>query len=428
MQKTVSYTASWRGSPGLHDILNTMKKMDPSRRNVLSLGAGLAALTACNSAKQESPSMLGAPLSAHGNRSPHVTSVRALPPPDTKTPATGSSRTPLQDTYGIITPSGLHFERHHSGVPDIDPATHELLIHGLVEQPLVYKLEDLKRFPSVSRIHFVECSGNGRSEYSGNLGANPATSHGLASCSEWTGVPVKLLLAEAKVKPEAKWVIAEGGDACRLTRSVPLAKLLDDALIVYGQNGEPIRPEQGYPMRLLLPGWEGNINTKWLRRLNVTDGPAMTEHETAYYTDLLPDGKARQFSFELEAKSVITRPAGGQKMPGGAGTYEITGLAWSGRGKIQRVEISVDDGKSWKDAELQQAGFTKAFTRFRMPGTWDGGAASLQSRATDDTGYMQPTADEMLAARGRNYSYHNNQIKVWYVRADGSVSHVAQGV
>jgi sulfane dehydrogenase subunit SoxC len=405
-----------------------MKKMDPSRRNVLSLGAGLAALTACNSAKQESPSMLGAPLSAHGNRSPHVTSVRALPPPDTKTPATGSSRTPLQDTYGIITPSGLHFERHHSGVPDIDPATHELLIHGLVEQPLVYKLEDLKRFPSVSRIHFVECSGNGRSEYSGNLGANPATSHGLASCSEWTGVPVKLLLAEAKVKPEAKWVIAEGGDACRLTRSVPLAKLLDDALIVYGQNGEPIRPEQGYPMRLLLPGWEGNINTKWLRRLNVTDGPAMTEHETAYYTDLLPDGKARQFSFELEAKSVITRPAGGQKMPGGAGTYEITGLAWSGRGKIQRVEISVDDGKSWKDAELQQAGFTKAFTRFRMPWTWDGGAASLQSRATDDTGYMQPTADEMLAARGRNYSYHNNQIKVWYVRADGSVSHVAQGV
>jgi len=405
-----------------------MKKMDPSRRNVLSLGAGLAALSACNSAKQETPSMLGAPLSKLGSRSPHETSVRATPPPDNKTPATGSSRTPLQDSYGIITPSGLHFERHHSGVPDIDPANHELLIHGLVEQPLVYKLEDLKRFPSVSRIHFVECSGNGRSEYSGNLGADPATSHGLASCSEWTGVPVKLLLAEAKVKPEAKWVIAEGGDACRLTRSIPMAKLLDDALIVYGQNGEPIRPEQGYPMRLLLPGWEGNTNTKWLRRLNVADGPAMTTHETAYYTDLLPDGKARQFSFELEAKSVITRPAGGQKMPGGAGTYEITGLAWSGRGKIQRVEISIDGGKTWKDAELQQAGFTKAFTRFRTPWEWDGGAASLQSRATDETGYLQPTGDEMLAARGRNYSYHNNQIKVWYVRADGSVSHVAQGV
>jgi len=411
----------------VRDILNNMKKTDPSRRSVLSLGAGLAALTACNSAKQETPSLVGAPLSKHGNRSPHETSSRALPPPDTKTPATGSSRTPLQDTYGIITPSGLHFERHHSGVPDIDPATHELLIHGLVEQPLVYKLEDLKRFPAVSRIHFVECSGNGRSEYSGNLGTDPQQSHGLASCSEWTGVPVKLLLAEANVKPEAKWVIAEGGDACRLTRSIPIAKLLDDALIVYAQNGEPIRPEQGYPMRLLLPGWEGNTNTKWLRRLNVADGPAMTAHETAYYTDLLPDGKARQFSFELEAKSVITRPAGGQKMPSGAGAYEITGLAWSGRGKIQRVEISVDGGKSWKDAELQQAGFAKAFTRFRMPWNWDGGAASLQSRATDDTGYLQPTADEMLEARGRNYGYHNNQIKVWYVRADGSVSHVAQG-
>jgi sulfane dehydrogenase subunit SoxC len=424
MQKT----AFWRGSAGLHDILNSMKTKDPSRRNLLSLGAGLAALTACNTAKQETPTLLGTPLSKYGSRSEHVTSVRATPPPDNKTPATGSSRTPLQDSYGIITPSSLHFERHHSGVPDIDPAKHELLIHGLVEQPLVYTVEDLKRFPSVSRIHFVECSGNGRSEYSGNLGADPASSHGLASCSEWTGVPVKLLLAEAKVKPEAKWVIAEGGDACRLTRSIPIAKLLDDALIVYGQNGEPIRPEQGYPMRLLLPGWEGNTNTKWLRRLNVADGPAMTTHETAYYTDLLPNGKARQFSFELEAKSVITRPAGGQKMPGGAGTYEITGLAWSGRGKIQRVEVSVDDGKTWKDAELQQAGFAKAFTRFRLPWNWDGGAASLQSRATDETGYLQPTGDEMLAARGRNYSYHNNQIKVWYVRADGSVSHVAQGV
>ena len=199
-------------------------------------------------------------------------------------------------------------------------------------------------------------------------------------------------------------------------------------MIVYAQNGEPIRPEQGYPMRLLLPGWEGNTNIKWLRRLNVADGPAMTAHETAYYTDLLPDGKARQFSFELEAKSVITRPAGGQKMPGGPGTYEITGLAWSGRGEIQRVEVSADGGKTWKNAELQQSGFTKAFTRFRLPWAWDGNPAELESRATDETGYLQPSADEMLAARGRNYRYHNNQIKSWYVRADGSVSHVAQGV
>lgn len=404
-----------------------MKKQNPSRRSLLSLGAGLATLAACSKAPEAAaPTMLGTPPSKYGSRSPHETAARALPP-ESKTPSTGASRTPLQDTYGIITPSSLHFERHHSGVPDIDPATHELLIHGLVEQPLVYTLDDLKRFPATSRLHFVECSGNGRSEYSGNLAPDPQQSHGLASCSQWTGVPVKLLLAEAKLKPAAKWVIAEGADPCKLTRSVPLAKLLDDAMIVYAQNGEPIRPEQGYPMRLLLPGWEGNTNIKWVRRLNVADGPAMTTHETAYYTDLMPDGKARQFSFELEAKSVITRPAGAQKMPGGPGACEITGLAWSGRGKIQRVEVSVDGGKSWKDAELQLGGFAKAFTRFRLPWIWDGSPAELQSRATDDTGYLQPSADEMLAKRGRNYSYHNNQVKSWFVRADGSVSHVAQG-
>jgi sulfane dehydrogenase subunit SoxC len=400
----------------------------PSRRSLLSLSAGLAALTACGTKPAaETPSLVGKPMSKYGAPSAHETAARSLPPSDSKTPSTGASRTPHQDTYGIITPSGLHFERHHSGVPDIDPAKHELLLHGLVEQPLVYTVADLKRFPASTHIHFVECSGNGRSEYSGNPAPDPQQSHGLASCSEWTGVPVKLLLADAKVKPEAKWVIAEGADACRLTRSIPIAKLLDDAMIVYAQNGEDIRPEQGYPMRLLLPGWEGNANIKWLHRLNVADGPSMTAHETAFYTDLMPDGKARQFSFELEAKSVITRPAGGQKMPGGPGAHEITGLAWSGRGKITRVEVSVDGGKTWKGAELQLAGFTKAFTRFRFPWIWDGGPAAIQSRATDDTGYLQPSGEEMLAARGRNYGYHNNQIKVWYVRADGSVSHVAQG-
>jgi sulfane dehydrogenase subunit SoxC len=402
-----------------------MKKKNPSRRNLLSLGASLAALTACNT-KTEVPSEVGTPPSKYGVRSPHESAAR-LVPPESKTPATGASRTPLQDTYGTITPSALHFERHHAGVPDIDPAKHELLIHGMVEQPLIYTLEDLKRFPASSHIHFVECSGNSGSEYGANPGATPQQSHGLVSCSEWTGVPVKLLLAEVKLKPEAKWVIAEGADACRLSRSVPVAKLMDDAMIVYAQNGEPIRPEQGYPMRLLLPGWEGNANIKWLRRLNATDGPAMTTHETAYYTDSMPDGKARQFSFELEAKSVITRPAGGQKLTNGPSDYEITGLAWSGRGKITRVEISTDEGKTWKDADLSQPPRTKAFARFRLPWTWDGNATTLQSRCTDDTGYLQPTQDELLAVRGRNYRYHNNGIKVWYVRADGSVSHVAQG-
>jgi len=396
---------------------------NPSRRRLLSVGAGLAALTSC-SKKQEAPSALGAPMSPYGERSPREKSVRLTPPPDTKTPSTGASRTPLQDSYGIITPSALHFERHHSGIPDIDPAAHQLLIHGLVEQPLYYTVEDLKRFPSVTQIHFVECSGNGRTEY-GNPAPTPQESHGLSSCSEWTGVPVKLLLAEAKLKPEAKWVIAEGADACRLTRSIPLDKLIDDAMIVYAQNGEPIRPAQGYPMRLFLPGWEGNTNIKWVHRLMAADGPSMTTHETAYYTDLLPNGKARQFSFELEAKSVITRPSGGQKLAFGPGQYEISGLAWSGRGKITRVEVSVDRGKTWKDAEMSQPAFSKAFTRFRLPWNWDGSATTLQSRCTDETGYLQPTADEMIEVRGRNFGYHNNSIKVWYIQADGSVSHVA---
>jgi sulfane dehydrogenase subunit SoxC len=395
-----------------------------NRRGFLALSASLAAVSSCS--KTTAPSELGKALSPYGERSPHVKSMRALPPPDTMTPATGSSRTPLQDLYGTITPSSLHFERHHSGVPDIDPEKHGLLIHGLVDQPLVYTVADLKRFPATSRTHFLECSGNGGSEYSGNLAPDPQQSHGLASCSEWTGVSLSLLLKEAGVKPDAKWLIAEGADPCHLTRSIPLAKALDDALIAYGQNGEPLRPEQGYPMRLFLPGWEGNTNIKWIRRLNATAEPAMTAHETAYYTDLLPDGKARMFSFELEAKSVITRPAGGQKLANGPGAYEITGVAWSGRGKIQRVEVSADGGKTWKDAELQQPIFSKAFTRFRLPWTWDGSAATLQARATDETRYLQPSQDELVDIRGRNYRYHNNGIKVWYVRADGSVSHVEQ--
>jgi sulfane dehydrogenase subunit SoxC len=398
---------------------------DPSRRKILTLGAGLAAISACATNKQEAPSMVGTPPRPYGERSRHETAQRLLPP-ESKTPSRGGSRSPLQESYGTITPSSLHFEVHHSGVPDIDPATHELLIHGLVEQPLVYTVEDLKRFPAVSRVHFVECSGNGGSEYTLSPGATAQQSHGLASCSEWTGVPVKTLLAEVKVKPEAKWAIAEGADACKLTRSIPIAKLMDDAMIVYAQNGEAIRPEQGYPMRLLLPGWEGNTNIKWLRRLNFTDGPSQTMHETANYTDLLPDGKARQFSFELETKSVITRPSGGQKLSAGPGNYEITGLAWSGRGKITRVEVSSDGGKTWKDAELTQPVQAKAFTRFRLPWAWDGNPTSLLSRATDDTGYTQPTQDELLAVRGRNFRYHNNGIKTWYVRADGSVAHAVQ--
>ncbi|MEQ1949066.1 MAG: sulfite dehydrogenase [Bryobacteraceae bacterium] len=402
-------------------MTDSVDALKPSRRKLISLGAALATLTGCK--KSEAPSMLGAPLSKYGNRSPSEKTERLLPP-EGPTPATGSSRTPLQDSYGILTPSSLHFERHHSGVPVIDPAKHELLLHGLVEQPLVYTLDDLKRFPAVSQIHFLECSGNGRSEYTAAPAATAQASHGLASCSEWTGVPVRLLLEEAKLKPEAKWVIAEGADPCHLTRSIPIAKLLDDAIIAFGQNGEPLRPEQGYPMRLFLPGWEGNTNIKWLRRLMAADAPAMTTHETAFYTDVMADGKARQFSFDMDAKSLITRPSGGQKLSG-AGSHEITGIAWSGRGKITRVEVSTDGGKTWKDAALQQPILSKAFTRFALTWDWDGQPASILSRCTDDSGYLQPTQDELTAARGHNYGYHNNGIKTWFVKADGSVTHAA---
>ena len=245
----------------------------------------------------------------------------------------GGQFSPLQDMYGTITPNGLCFERHHAGVPQIDPAEHRLLIHGLVDRPLVFTMDDLLRFPSVSRIHFLECSGNTQNWESVKPEFGVQQTHGLVMCCEWTGVLLSTLLDEVAVKPEAKWVLAEGADAAAMTRSVPMAKALDDAIVVYAQNGERLRREQGYPLRLLLPGFEGNMNIKWLRRLKLGDKPWQSREETSKYTDLMPDGKARQFTFIMEAKSVITRPSGGQKLTGGPGFYEITGLAWTGRGR-----------------------------------------------------------------------------------------------
>ncbi len=390
-----------------------MAKRD--RRGFLALGAA-AALTSCS--KPKVPSEVGTPMSEYGQRSPFEKTARAFKTP---TPATGGSRTPLEETYGIITPSPLHFERHHAGVPAIDPAKHDLLVHGLVERDQLFTLDALKRLPSVSRLHFLECSGNGGSEW-----VNPADSatrsHGLASCSEWTGVLLKTILEEVGVKPEAAWVIAEGADACLMARSIPLAKCLDDAMLVYGQNGEALRPEQGYPLRLLLPGWEGNASIKWLRRLHVTTEPMNSREETAHYTDLMPDGKARQFTFDLDAKSVILRPSGGQTTT--PGFVEITGLAWSGRGKIDKVEVSLDGGKSWVDAPLDEPRFTKAFTRFRLPWRWDGQPVDIASRATDETGYTQPTTEELVAVRGTKSGYHHNGIKTWRIGADGKVKNV----
>ena len=395
-----------------------------SRRSFLT--TGVIALPGVTLAEMAQPQHeLGASRRPYGERSRFEKSVvRDFGP--SATPATGSSRTPLQDLYGIITPSALHFERHHAGVPQIDPNKHQLLLHGLVDHPQLFTLDSLRRLPSVSRICFIECSGNSGREQEGRPGPDPQKSHGLLSCSEWTGVPLKILLEDAGVQPGARWVLAEGADACRMARSVPLEKALDDVLVAYGQNGEAVRPEQGYPLRLLVPGWEGNINIKWLGRLEVTDQPAMTREEAAIYTDLMPDGKARRFSFLMEAKSVITRPSGGQRLSA-PGSYEITGLAWSGRGRVTRVEISTDGGKNWEDALLNEPVLPKALTRFRFPWQWNGKEAALQSRCTDETGYVQPAHEQLTSVRGIHPGPdgfdHYNGIKQWLVHRDGAVSH-----
>ena len=330
-----------------------------------------------------------------------------------------SGRTPLGDLDGIITPNGLFYERHHGGVPTIDPAQHRLMLHGLVDKPLIFTMDDIWRFPSQSRIYFLECSGN--PVYTKPYGKTASDLVGLLSCAEWTGVSLKLVLQEAGLHPDAKWIIAEGADAAAMTRSIPIEKCLDDAMLVYSQNGERLRPQQGYPLRLLLPGFEGNMNVKWLRRLHVTAEPSYSREETSKYTDLMPGGSAREFTFYMEAKSIITRPSGGQKLAT-PGFHEISGIAWSGHGKIRRVDVSIDDGKNWQEAQLQEPVLTRALTRFTLPWHWDGQPAVIQSRATDETGYVQPTLAELLTVRGDNSYYHNNAIWPWHIAANGEVT------
>ena len=333
------------------------------------------------------------------------------------------SLTPLQHLSGIITPSALHFERHHNGVPLIDPLRHRLLVHGLVHQPMIFTIEELKQFPALARLGFIECSGNSGKEWKGPKGHTVQDTHGLTSTSEWTGVALATVLQEAGIKPEATWVLAEGSDAAALTRSLPLASVLKDALLCYAQNGEPLRPEQGYPLRLLIPGWEGNTCVKWLRRLKLMTSPAMTREETSKYTDLMPDGTARQFTFEMEAKSVITSPSGGQQLEQ-PGFVEIRGLAWSGRGRIAHVDVSTNGGKSWQAAKMQQPVLPMCHTRFRFGWRWNGQEAILQSRCQDETGYVQPTRSDLVAIRGVNSYYHNNAIQSWKITKDGQVENV----
>lgn len=359
----------------------------------------------------------------YGTPSPFEENVIRRATDSTPTMLSSWSFTPLQDLHGIITPNGLIFERHHAGVPDIDPDEHRLMIHGLVERPLLLSMEDLMRFPSVSRIYFLECSGNTLTEWEEPYVETVQVTHGLLSCCEWTGVMLSTILDEVGLKPEAEWFLAEGADAASLTRSVPIRKGLTDAMLVYAQNGEMLRPEQGYPLRLLLPGWEGNMNVKWLRRIEIGDKPWYSRQETSKYTDLMPDGTARELSFEMEAKSVITFPSGEQvlKQPG---FYEISGLAWSGTGRIRRVDVSTDGGRNWKTAELQEPVLPYALVRFRLPWTWDGSPTVLQSRAIDETGYVQPTHQQLLDARGTKSVYHYNAIQSWQINKDGEVKNV----
>jgi sulfane dehydrogenase subunit SoxC len=410
--------------------------MDRWRRSFLTrgialLGAGGLAASARRAEAQgppETPPWMkspGAGMSEYGSPARHEghvkrTGIGSRP----GTTGSGASRTPLEALDGMITPSGLHFERHHSGVPDIDPARHRLLIHGMVRRPLLFTVEALLRYPRVSRIHFLECSGNSAVMY----GATPPSqtagqAHGLVSCSEWTGVPLRLLLEEAGVEPSAPWILAEGADAAAMSRSVPMAKAMDDALLALFQNGERLRPENGYPVRLFLPGYEGNMSVKWLRRIKVTATPTMTKDETSRYTDLQADGKALMFTYPMEVKSVITRPSFGLGLAG-PGLYEISGLAWSGNGTVARVDVSTDAGQTWAAAALTPPALPRAITPFRLAWKWDGRATVLKSRATDDRGAIQPERDRFIAEHGTNATYHYNAIHAWAVQANGEVKHV----
>lgn len=367
----------------------------------------------------------------YGSRSQFETAVRWRFP--TKTKESSWSMTPLSDGHGMITPSGLHFERHHGGIPTIDPKKHTLIVHGMCDTPKKFTMADLMRFPRQSRINFIECSGNGLTEYKRPFLKTVQGTHGLTSTSEWTGVPLSTILSEVGVQDGAAWILAEGADAAVMTRSVPLDKAWGDAMLAYAQNGEAIRPEQGYPLRLVLPGYEGNTNIKWLRRLKISDKPFQTREETSKYTDVLDGGKARQFTFTMEAKSVITFPSGEMKLPG-AGFYEITGIAWSGRGKIRQVEVTTDGGKTWLIAALQGPILPICHTRFRFPWKWDGNPALIASRCIDETGYVQPTIAAINKVRGLNGHpkfasvYHNNSIMAWAIGADGSVKNAAHKV
>ncbi|TBN38354.1 sulfite dehydrogenase [Paracoccus subflavus] len=332
--------------------------------------------------------------------------------------------TPIHQLDGTITPAGCAFERHHSGAIELAKSDYRLMINGLVDRELVFTYDDLERFPRSQAVYFCECAANTGMEWAGAQLNGSQFTHGMIHNMEYVGVPLKTLLAEAGVKPEGKWIFVEGADASSNGRSIPIEKAMDDVMVAFKANGEALRKEHGYPARLVVPGWEGNLWVKWLRRIEVTAGPVESREETSKYTDTLDNGISRKWTWVMDAKSVVTAPSPQVAIKHGPGPMVITGLAWSGRGAITRVDVSVDGGRNWTTARLAQPGVRMAMTRFYLDHIWDGEEMLLQSRAVDETGYVQPTKNALREIRGENSIYHNNGIQTWWIKKDGSAENV----
>ncbi|MGE5097496.1 MAG: sulfite dehydrogenase, partial [Betaproteobacteria bacterium] len=373
---------------------------------------------------------LGQPVAARAYGAPsqyEANLQRRQSPGLTRVAQSSVAFAPLQGFFGIITPNGLHFERHHQGWWDVDPSKHRLMVNGMVKEQRVYTMDDLMRLPAVSRMHFIECGANTGMEWGNVAVPTVQYTHGMLSCCEYTGVLLSTLLDHCGFdRRNAKYILAEGADGSGMTRTIPIDRALDDAMVAWAMNGEMLRPENGYPLRLVVPGVQGVSWVKWLRRIEVGDQPWATKDETIHYVDLMPDGTHRQYTSIQECKSVITSPSGGQALLD-KGFYNVTGIAWSGRGRIKRVDVSFDGGRNWKTARLESPVLPKCLTRFNVDWEWDGSPAILQSRAIDETGYVQPKINQLREVRGKRSIYHNNAIQSWRVADNGEVSNVQVG-
>jgi sulfane dehydrogenase subunit SoxC len=431
--------------PAAENFLNA-DKLDDARKarrrfmgSALAMGAGVAASTGVASkalAAEGEDAILKLPEHTTGLGLPVVTDGYGKPskweanlqrrqsPGLTRVNQASVSFTPLQGLFGMITPSGLHFERHHQGWWDIDPSKHRLMINGLVKRQRVFTMDDLMRLPSVSRIHFIECGANTATEWGNVAVPTVQYTHGMVSCSEFTGVLLSTLLEMCGVdKKLGKYILAEGADGSSMTRTIAMERAMDDCIVAWAMNGEMLRPENGYPLRLVVPGVQGVSWVKYLRRIEVGDQKYATKDEAVHYMDLMPDGLHRQYTGIQECKSVITTPSGGQTLLD-KGFYNVTGLAWSGRGSIKRVDVSTDGGRNWRTARIDGPVLTKAMTRFNIDWVWDGKPSILQSRAIDSTGFVQPQINQLRAVRGSRSVYHQNAIQSWLLSENGEVSNV----